>query len=327
MGILGQVEVFVKSIYVNQANSGDELINELFLLSDVVRRKTRDGRPFILCTLRDRSGQINGVYWDIPDYVNALLRPGIPVLISGQINNYKNALQVNITDANIADNVDASELLPASQRPIDEMIAELRDFIDSLNEPWQSLVGGILLDQDTLMQYANAPAARMMHHAYIGGLLEHTLTMAGTADFLTGVYPYVDRDLLLSGVLLHDFGKTKEYAFNDEFGFTDDGRLVGHIVRAIVAIEMAAAKIAFPQEELQQLTHLIASHHGTLEWGSPVVPKTVEAVLLHQLDLLDSRMQGFYDHVRNDNADGPWTNKSSPMHGTELKIPPGFERE
>ena len=317
----------MKSIYVNQANPGDELINELFLLSDVVQRKTRDGRPFVLCTLRDRTGQINGVYWDIPDYVNALLRPGIPVLISGQVNNYKNALQVNITDANIANNIDASELLPASQRPIEEMIAELREFIDSLNEPWNTLVSGILLDQDVLMQYANAPAARVMHHAYIGGLLEHTLTMAKTADFLTGVYPYINRDLLLSGVLLHDFGKTKEYAFNDEFGFTEDGRMVGHIVRAIVTVELAAAQMDFPEDDLRQLIHLIASHHGTLEWGSPVVPKTIEAVLLHQIDLLDSRMQGFYDHLRNDSGEGAWTTKNSPMHGTELKIPPEFQSE
>ena len=317
----------MKSIYVNQANPGDELINELFLLSDVVQRKTRDGRPFVLCTLRDRTGQINGVYWDIPDYVNALLRPGIPVLISGQVNNYKNALQVNITDANIANNIDASELLPASQRQIEEMIAELREMIDSLNEPWKALVSGILLDQDVLMQYANAPAARVMHHAYIGGLLEHTLTMAKTAEFLAGVYPYINRDLLLSGVLLHDFGKTKEYAFNDEFGFTEDGRMVGHIVRAIVTIEQAAGQIDFPEDDLRQLVHLIASHHGTLEWGSPVVPKTIEAVLLHQIDLLDSRMQGFYDHLRNDNGEGVWTTKNSPMHGTELRIPPGFQSE
>ena len=317
----------MKSIYVNQANPGDELINELFLLSDVVQRKTRDGRPFVLCTLRDRTGQINGVYWDIPDYVNALLRPGIPVLISGQVNNYKNALQVNITDANIANNIDASELLPASQRPIEEMIAELREFIDSLNKPWKTLVSGILLDQDVLLQYANAPAARVMHHAYIGGLLEHTLTMAKTADFLTGVYPYINRDLLLSGVLLHDFGKTKEYAFNDEFGFTEDGRMVGHIVRAIVTVELAAAQMDFPENDLRQLIHLIASHHGTLEWGSPVVPRTIEAVLLHQIDLLDSRMQGFYDHLRNDSGEGAWTTKNSPMHGTELKIPPEFQSE
>lgn len=315
----------MKSIFVDQLNSGDELINETLLLSDVVRRKTRDGRPFVLCTLRDRSGQINGVYWDIPDYVNELLRPGIPVLVSGQINSYKNALQVNITDVNAADNVDASELLPASQRPIEEMVAQLRVFVDGLNEPWKTLVSTLLLEPPFLLKYANAPAARIMHHAYIGGLLEHTLSMATIADFLAGFYPFVNRDLLISGALLHDMGKTKEYAFDDEFGFTEDGRLVGHIVRAIVSVELAAAELDFPEDKLRELVHLIASHHGSLEWGSPVTPKTIEAVLLHQVDLLDSRVQGFYEHLRNDSGDGPWTSKSSYMHGAELKRPPGFD--
>jgi 3'-5' exoribonuclease len=315
----------VKSIYVNEAKPGDELINEIFLMSDVVRRKTRDGRPFVLCTLRDRSGQINGVFWDIPDYINAALRPGIPILISGQVNNYKNALQINITDANITDNVDASELLPASQRSVEEMNNELRELINSLKEPWKELLSTLLLNQDFLVQFANAPAARIMHHAYIGGLLEHTLTMAKIADYLASIYPFVNRDLLISGVLLHDMGKTQEYAFDDEFGFTEDGRLVGHIVRATILVENAATELNFPEEERRQLIHLILSHHGTQEWGSPVVPKTLEAVLLHQVDLLDSRIQGFYDHLRNDNGEGSWTNKSSPMHGTELKIPPDFE--
>ncbi len=314
----------MKSIYVDQLNPGDELINETLLLSDVVRRKTRDGRPFVLCTLRDRSGQINGVYWDIPDYVNDLLRPGMAVLVSGQINSYKNALQVNMTDVNVAENVEASELLPASQRPIEEMVVQLRTFVDGLSEPWKTLVSTLILDQEFLTKYANAPAARVMHHAYIGGLLEHTLSMATIADFLADLYPFVDRDLLISGALLHDMGKTKEYAFDDEFGFTEDGRMVGHIIRAIVTIELAAAELDFPEDKLRDLVHLIASHHGTLEWGSPVTPKTIEAVLLHQVDLLDSRVQGFYDHLRNDSGEGPWTNKSSYMHGAELKRPPDF---
>jgi 3'-5' exoribonuclease len=325
MSILGQVEVFVKSIYVNQLQPGAELTNELFLMSDVVRRKTRDGRPFILCTLRDRSGQVNGVYWDVPDYTNAFLRPGVAVLVSGRVNDYKSALQVNMTDVNMADGADTADLLPASQRPREAMIAELQDLVKGLNEPWQSLVATLLLEEPILAQFASAPAARVMHHAYIGGLLEHTLTMASIADFLAGVYPHVNRDLLLAGVLLHDMGKTAEYAVDDEFGFTEDGRLVGHIIRAIVSVEKAGAALNFPEDDLRQLVHLLASHHGTYEWGSPVIPKTLEAILLHQIDLIDSRVQGFYDHLRNDSGDGAWTNRSSPMHGTELRLPSDFD--
>lgn len=317
----------MKSIYVNDTRPGDELTNELYLLSDVVRRKTRDGRPFLLCTLRDRSGQINAVFWDVPDHIDAIAQPGIAVLISGQASQYKNALQIGITDLNPAPNADSSKLLPSSGRSRDEMLAELQQTIGGLAEPWRSLVSHILLDEAFLPLYLDSPAARLMHHAYVGGLLEHTLSMVAIADFLAGHYPYVDRDLLLSGVLLHDMGKTAEYSLDDVFGFTEDGRLVGHIVRAIVMTEKAAAEIDFPPDQLRRLVHLIAAHHGTLEWGSPVTPKTIEAVLLHQVDLIDSRVQGFFDHLRNDNGDGPWTSRTSPMHGSELLQPPDFDLE
>jgi len=314
----------VKSLFVAQLQPGEELINEPFLLADIVRRKTRDGRPFLLCTLRDRTGLMNGVFWDVPDYVDAWVKPGLAVLVSGQTNNYKNALQVNITDLNIAGDTDSADLLPSSQRTRSDMIADLRDQINQLAEPWQGLVSYMLLDDDFLARFADAPAARAMHHAYIGGLLEHTLSMASIANVLAAHYPYVNKDLLLSGTLLHDMGKTMEYSIDGSFAFSEDGRLVGHITRAVVLIEQAAAKLNFPQEELRQLVHLILSHHGKLEWGSPVKPKTLEAILLHQIDLLDSRVQGFFDHIADDAGDEIWTVKSSLMHGTELRRPPNF---
>jgi 3'-5' exoribonuclease len=316
----------VKSNYVAGLHAGEELINEPFLLDDVVRRKTRDGRPFLLCTLRDRTGLLNGVFWDVPDYIDAWIRPGLAVLVSGQTNNYKNALQVNITDLNLAGAVESTELLPSSQRSREEMIAELRTHVEQLDEPWQSLITSIILNTDFLARFAQAPAARTMHHAYIGGLLEHTLSMVTLSGMLSDHYPYVNKNLLLSGTLLHDIGKTMEYLVDGSFGFSEDGRLVGHIVRAVVLIEKAAAELEFPQDDLHQLIHLIVSHHGLLEWGSPVKPKTLEAILLHQVDLLDSRVQGFFDHLNNDTGSETWTVKSSIMHGTELRFPPTFDR-
>ncbi len=317
----------MKSIFIAQLQSGEELINEPFLLADVVRRKTRDGRPFLLCTLRDRTGLLNGVFWDVPDYVDAWVKAGLAVLVSGQTNNYKNALQVNITDLNQAGDTDSADLLPSSQRSRTEMLAELQEQISQLEEPWHSLVTHILLNEDFLARFADAPAARMMHHAYIGGLLEHTLSMASLANFLATHYPYVNKDLLLAGTLLHDMGKTEEYGIDGSFDFSEDGRLVGHIVRAVIMIEQAATELDFPPEELRQLVHLILSHHGNLEWGSPVKPKTLEAILLHQIDLLDSRIQGFYDHIQDDAGNETWTTKSSLMHGTELQRPPNFDND
>ena len=312
----------MKSIFIEDLRPKIDLLNEPFLLQEVAERTTKDGRPFILFTLQDKTGTLSGVFWDVPAAVLEWARPGQAVLVSGRVNLYKEALQINATDLNPSFNDELTDFLPFSSRPVTEMIDELRQIIQRLAEPWQSLVSHLLLNESFLPRFANAPAARNMHHAVLGGLLEHTLSMAEIADTLAGHYPHVNRDLLLAGTLLHDMGKPIEYDVENSFAFTEDGRLVGHIVRAIVMIEAAAAELGtIPADDLRQLIHLVASHHGNLEWGSPVVPKTLEAVLLHQIDLLDSRVQGFLEHAATDtDADG-WTVKPSPMFRTELKRP------
>ena len=150
--------------------------------------------------------------------------------------------------------------------------------------------------------------------------------MASLAVQLAAHYPYVNKDLLLTGTLLHDIGKVVEYNVDDGFAYSEDGRLVGHIIRGIIIIEKAAAQLDnISEADLRDLIHLIASHHGTQEWGSPVLPKTIEAVLLHQIDLLDSRIQGFLDYVKNDTHADPWTAKYSLMFKTELRKPTGMD--
>ncbi len=320
----------MKSIYVADLTEGADLFNEPFLLVDVVRRETKDGRPYLLSAFRDRTGQMNGVFWDVPEDIERSVKAGMVTLVTGRVRSYKNALQITATDLNPFSAPDMSEYLPSSSRPTAEMIDELRRFIADLDQPWRNLATEILLEDSFLTTFANAPAARMMHHAYVGGLLEHTLSMAKIADFLADHYPFVNKSLLLTGVLLHDIGKALEYETTVSFEFTDDGRLVGHIVRATIMIERAADELAsagttqLSETERRQLIHLIASHHGTHEWGSPVVPKTIEAILLHQIDLLDSRVQGFFDHLSNDDGEELWTTRSSYMFNTELRRPPDF---
>ena len=312
----------MKSIFIENLRPKIDLLNEPFLLQEIAERTTKDGRPFILFTLRDKTGTLSGVFWDVPASILEWARPGQAVLVSGRVNLYKDALQINATDLNPSFTDELTDFLPFSSRPVEEMITELRQVTGSLNEPWQGLVSHLLLDETFLAQFANAPAARNMHHAVMGGLLEHTLSMATIADYLAGHYPHVNRDLLLAGTLLHDMGKPVEYDVENSFAFTEDGRLVGHIVRAIVMIEKAATELnTIPAADLRHLIHLVASHHGNLEWGSPVVPKTLEAVLLHQIDLLDSRVQGFLDYVATDSDAEGWTVKASPMFRTELKRP------
>jgi 3'-5' exoribonuclease len=316
----------MKSFFVANIHVGNELENEPFLIQDSVLRETKDGRPYMLGTVRDKTGQLPFVFWDVPSYVESWARSGSAILITGRVVRYKDALQITITDMNQNQEPNLADLLPASRRSQEEMLAELRQMIDSLGEPWQRLVSHLLLNETFLRDYANAPAARNMHHAYIGGLLEHTLSMAKLANHLASHYPFVNRDLLLAGTLLHDMAKTIEYDISKSFSFSEDGRLVGHITRAVVLVEKAAVELGdIPEDKLRHLIHLIASHHGTQEWGSPVVPKTIEAVLLHQLDLLDSRVQGFFDHLANDAGENPWTAKSSYMFGTELRRPDGFD--
>lgn len=316
----------MKTVFIAELTSGDELLNEPFLLQDVARRETKDGRPYLLCVFRDRTGSINGVFWDLPPDVDGWVKPGLVTMVTGRVNSYRNSLQITTTDLNPALSPDMSNYLPASSRSVDQMESELRQVIGDLDQPWRELLSHILLNPEFLPAYINAPAARSMHHAYVGGMLEHTLSMVALAKFLTGHYPYLNKDLLISGILLHDMGKALEYETTSSFDFTDDGRLVGHIARAAIFIEQAANDVSgFSDVDLRQLLHLVLSHHGTLEWGSPVVPKTLEAIILHQLDLLDSRVQGFFDHLRNDDSNLLWTGRTSYMFNTELRRPPGFE--
>ena len=314
----------MKSKYISTLQVGDELLNEPFLLQDVVRRTTKDGRPYLLYTLRDKTGQAGGVFWDVPDYIEAIIKPGFIFLISGRVSHYKDSLQITTTDMNPSQTVDLGDFLPTSTQSRSEMVIELREYIHSLANPWQQLVAHILLDEAFLPRFVDAPAARSMHHAYIGGLLEHSLSMAKIAQTLAQHYPYVNKDLLITGALLHDMGKVEEYTLQGTFALSEDGRLVGHIIRAIILIEKVADQIDFPVKERQHLIHLIASHHGTHEWGSPTLPKTLEGILLHQIDLLDSRVQGFFDHINNDVGETSWTAKSSAMFKTELRYPDGL---
>ena len=182
---------------------GLELIDEPLMLKDLVRRTTKDSRAYILCTLGDRTGQISGVFWDIPEQINQMIRPGMVLFITGKVSRYKDSLQIGITDAYPQDNPDLSDFMPNSGRSVDEMVVELRNFIGSMKEPWQGFLTHLLLEESFLSKFSASPAAKAMHHAAVGGLLEHSLSMARLAEVAASNYPYVNRDLLISGALVH----------------------------------------------------------------------------------------------------------------------------
>lgn len=308
----------MKTVFVKQLRAGQELFDQPFLLLDVTQRETRDGRPYLLFNLGDNSGRVSGIFWNVPDEVLQTCVTGRVVLVTGDVRLYNKRLQVAALDLQPFEPATMADFVTSSGRDRDEMIAELRQAIAELSEPLRELASHILLEPFFLRRYAEAPAATIMHHAYVGGLLEHVLAMIALGRKAAELYPKVNGDLLIAGVLLHDVGKVTAYETRETFPLTDDGRLVGHLARGALMVDAAITEMEeFPSELRQQLIHMLLSHHGTTEWGSPVPPRTLEAVLLHQIDMLDSRARGFVDHVEAEPGDGAWTSPS-PMFGYEL---------
>jgi 3'-5' exoribonuclease len=309
----------VKTVYVHDLEPGMELFDQPFLMAEVNERKTRDGRPFILFSISDRTGQVGGVFWNVPNEVVRDCVPGKVVLVTGDVRLYNKRVQVVALDLQPFEPETMADFAPAAGRDREEMIAELEVIIGELRAPLRELLSRLLLDPSFLRRYAESPAARAMHHAYVGGLLQHSLALVTWAKQAASIYACVDRDLLITGALLHDVGKVFAYETTVTFPITDDERLVGHITRGTLLVEGAAREVPdFPDDLLQELLHLLVSNHGTPEWGSPVQPRTLEAVLLHFLDLLDSRAQGFVDHITSEPGDTEWTSHSA-MFGYELK--------
>lgn len=300
----------IKKTFIADILAGDH-IDDLFVLSDKTLSHKRDGNPYLTVTLADKSGQIKGVVWDNVEAISGAANAGDFVVVSGSVSEYRGKLQMVVKSMVVQppDSVTAADFLPATTRDVDQMFAKLQSLCATMESAsLKTLLETFWFDQEFVRQFKRAPAAKKMHHAYLGGLLQHTLSMALLADKISGHYSGLNRDLLLAGAVLHDIGKVRELTYDQHIDYTDEGRLLSHI---IIGLEMVDQKIRtipdFPQTDAALVKHLIVSHHGAREFGSPEPPKTIEAVLLNYIDEIDSRVNGIREFMAAEDPDAAWT--------------------
>ena len=301
----------MKKIFVNQIQER-EWVEAPFLVRDKNVGMAKNGKPYLTLKLMDRSGDIEGRVWDRVDELSGLFERNDFILAAGKASVYLGKMQLVIQELTRLDEnqVDLADFLPVSSRPVEQMVNELRSLVAGFSDPHlRRLMAAFLADEQWLAAYSRAPAAKAMHHVYLGGLLEHSLAVAALADDICRRYPGLRRDLLLTGALLHDVGKISELRFERSFEYSDAGKLLGHIVIGVEMIEEKVRDIPdFPRELAILLKHLLLSHHGQYEYGSPKRPKTLEAVVLNFIDDLDSKINGVRTHLEKESAgESGWT--------------------
>jgi len=310
----------------------NKIITSSFVVSTKQVKPKKSGEPYLALTLADRCGQIEAKMWDnVEDAIDAFEQDDF-LKIKGLLNKYKNRFQITIHKLRrLSDSeVDFADYLPKTTKDVDELWRTLGDFVSSFQDPHlRSLVQAFMSDPEIAPAYRNAPAAKTLHHAYIGGLLDHVVSLFRSCDLLCRNYPQVNRDLLLTGVFLHDIGKIHELTYMRSFSYTTRGQLLGHM---IIELEMLQAKLAlfpeFPPEMKTLLEHLIISHHGHYEFGSPKLPMFPEALMLHYLDDLDSKMESMRAHFeREAGSDSTWTSYNSSLGRTLLNTAKFLKKE
>jgi 3'-5' exoribonuclease len=288
----------MKDIYISDLANFDEgkLFDSFFLVLLKQQRSTKSNKPYLNLILGDKTGQLEGRVWapDDPRIARDFERGDI-VKARGSASRFDDRLQMKIDQLRKAttSEVDKSDLLPSTTYDVAELWRQLEGFVVSFTNPdLKLLLTTLLAEPDLAQAYREAPAARQLHHAWLGGLLEHVISLLTLADRVVPHYPLLDRDLLLTGVILHDIGKVRELSWNTGFDYTVEGTLLGHIQMGTALAERTMDSLPNVPPKLKTLVlHMILSHHGKLEFGSPKLPMIPEALVLNFLDDLDAKMQ------------------------------------
>jgi 3'-5' exoribonuclease len=302
--------------FVEQLRDGESL-DEVYLVTDKQLRANRNGNYYIQMELRDRTGGISARLWNAGEQLFRSFDNGEFVQAEGKVQLFQGTLQVILERIERVEpfKIETADFLPQTEQEIPKLYDRLRGYLLRLGNPHlRALAECFLMDDPFVRGFTTCPAGVKLHHAYVGGLLEHTVTMMDIADRLLPFYPGTDRDLLMIGVFVHDAGKTRELTYQRAFGYSDEGQLVGHIPIGVEMLTEAVAKVPdltgepFPRELLVRVKHMILSHHGSMEFGSPKVPMTPEAMLLHCIDLTDTRMHMVMRDLKEDrNNPSAWT--------------------
>jgi len=300
-----------KTIYINEIKENCK-IEDIFLVLDKNVAATKNGKPYIALNLSDKTGSVKARVWDNAEKLSQQFDAGDIVTVKSYSVSYQGDIQLNVNNIiKISDDdTDLTFFLPSSENDPDKCMEEIFEIINKIkNDNLKKLLQTIFSDDFILSAFKKAPAAKTIHHDYIGGLLDHTLNVTRLAKDLSKYYKNIDTDLLITGAILHDIGKIYELSYDRNFEYTDEGRLVGHIS---IGVEILNEKVSllpgFPLELILILKHMILSHHGKFEFGSPKRPKTLEAMMLHYLDDIDSKICAVSDYIKKElKPDSKWT--------------------
>ena len=287
--------------------SAGQITDALYLVAErsIRAHKNKPGQ-YLQLQLQDRTGSMKAMYWDVPGDVAAGIHAGSVYQVQGKVESYMDDLQIRVTTIREPRGpIDWAQFLPESKKSAAELEREFDRVVGRITDPHYSALVKLLRHDDKLWaRYAQSPAATSVHHAYLRGLLEHTLNMCRLCESLADLYPEADLDLLLAGAIFHDVGKVYEYESGPAFNKTVYGELVGHLaIGDQLVIQLAARVDGIPKEKVWHLRHLVLSHHGQLEFGAPVLPKTLEGLLLHFADNVDAKV-GIYRQAADSTPEG-----------------------
>jgi 3'-5' exoribonuclease len=302
----------------------EQNITTFFLVHEKEIRNTREGKAYLRLELGDRSGTIEARMWDQFDAAVKDINRDDFVKVQARVEIYRNKPQLSLQNLRLAkpEEIDLADFLAHTKEDVGKMYAQLLEYAGSIANPWlKKLTTGILRDPKIAARYKRAPAAKVIHHAYLGGLLEHVIGLCGLARQIAAHYPELDVDLLLTAAILHDVGKLDELCYERAIGYTVEGQLLGHIVMEFETVSKAIDAIeGFPPNLKTVVQHMLISHHGQYEFGSPKLPMIREAMAFHYMDDLDSKLAAVRAALALDSGEPEWSAYSGALGRKFLRL-------